>query len=146
MKNILLAIALTASLLGITSACGGRPPHERLQTAVDSVNAYFASQAGATAPGATISYDDASNTVTISYGLPSAQVAEFFKENIGVAEDILLREVLPEAPCRLMEEISRADADVMIVYHWKPDGHSEHTIKSERIKEACATAAATQQQ
>lgn len=136
MKKIILAIASAAALLCMVTACGNKPAFERLTAAIDSVNAYYAEQPEMTAPGATLSYDAITNTVKISYKLPSAQVADFFKENIGVAEDILLKDVLPEAPYSLMQTIDEAEASVMIVYDWEPDGHSEYLIGSDRVREA----------
>ena len=142
MKSIISVIASAALLLCITTACGNKPPFERLEAAVDSVNTYFASQAEMTAPAAVLSYDRITNTVKITYDLPSEHIADFFKENIGMAEDILLKDVLPEAPCSLMKEIVDAEAPVMIVYDWKPDGHSEYLIESDRVKEAYKAAGA----
>lgn len=130
-------MALIVALVGImTAACGNKPPFERLAAAVDSVNAFYGSQPDMTAPGANLVYDEVTNTVKIVYNLPSEQVASFFNENIGVAEDILLKDVLPEAPCSLLKEMAEANAGAMIVYDWKPNGHSEYLIESERVKEA----------
>ncbi len=53
-----------------------------------------------------------------------------------MAEDILLKDVLPEAPYSLMQTIDEAEASVMIVYDWEPDGHSEYLIGSDRVREA----------
>lgn len=128
-----LIVAITGIML---TACGNKPPFERLAAAVDSVNAYYGEQPDMTAPGADLVYDEVSNTVKIVYNLPSEQVADFFKENIGVAEDILLKDVLPEAPYSLMKEMAEAEANAMIVYDWKPKGHAEYLIESGRIKEA----------
>lgn len=140
MKKILSLIAIFAAVTAILTGCNNKPPFVRLAEAVDSVNAFYAAQPEQTAPGAKLVFDEVTNTLKINYTLPSADAAAFFKENIGYAEDILLKDVLPEAPFELMNRIVDAGSSVMIVYDWKPDGHSEYLIAADRVKEAAKTA------
>lgn len=140
MKKLLSIIAIVAAIIAATTAaCDNKPPFAELQQAVDSVNAYYGAQPEMTAPGATLEYDQITNTVKIRYELPSPQVAEFYKENIGISEDFLVGSTLPEAPYGLFAKIVDADASVMIVYDWEPDGHSEYLIDSDRLKAAYKT-------
>lgn len=141
MKKILTLIAIASiGAAAVLTGCNNKPPFERLAEAVDSVNTYFAAQPEQTAPGAKLIYDQVTNTLKINYQLPSAEVASFFQDNAGVAEDILLKDVLPEAPFELLERLVDAKANVMIVYDWKPDGHSEYLIETDRVKDALKAA------
>ncbi|MDO4320161.1 MAG: hypothetical protein Q4C34_06245 [Bacteroidales bacterium] len=136
MRMIIRLFALPIVVAAIFSGCNNKPPFERLILAVDSVNAFYKGQPEMTAPDAQLVYDQVTNTVKFNYELPSAEVAEFYKDNIGVSEDILLSDVLPEAPCGLYKEIVDAEANIMIVYDWGKDGHSEYLITADRVRQS----------
>lgn len=140
MKKLLSLIAVIAIGAAVFTGCNNKPPFVRLAEAVDSVNAYYAAQPEQTAPAAKLVYDEVTNTLKINYQLPSADAAAFFTENIGIAEDLLLKDVLPEAPYELMKRLVDAESNVMIVYEWKPDGHSEYMITADRVKAAAKAA------
>lgn len=140
MKKLLTLIAVLAVAAAVFTGCNNKPPFVRLAEAVDSVNAFFAAQPEQTAPSAKLAYDEITNTLKINYELPSSDAAAFFKENIGYAEDILLKDVLPEAPYQLMQRVVDAKSNLMIVYDWKPDGHMEYLITSDRVKAAAERA------
>ncbi len=135
MKKLLAAFASACVLAGAFTACNNKPAFVRLVAAVDSVNAYNAQQPEMTAPSSKISYDQVTNTVKFTYQLPDETTAQFYRDNISYTEDLLLQS-LPFAPFSLGKEIVDAEASVMIVYDWKPDGHSEYLIESARIQDA----------
>jgi len=136
MRKIPGVLVLSLIAAAAITGCDNKPPFARLMTAVDSVNTYYQHQPEMTAPDARLVYDQVTNTLKFNYELPSAEVAAFYKDNIGVTEDILVDDVLPEAPYNLFKEIVDAEANVMIVYDWEKDGHSEYLITADRVKQA----------
>lgn len=136
MRNFIPLLAVPFVAVSVITGCNNKPPFEKLVAAVDSVNTYYGEQPEMTAPDANLTYDKITNTVKFNYELPSQAAAEFYQDNIGVTEDIMLNDVLPEAPYSLLAAIVDAEANVMLAYDWKPDGHSEYLITADRVKEA----------
>lgn len=136
MKSILKFFMLPLIAAAIFSGCNNKPPFERLMLAVDSVNAFYQNQPEMSSADARLVYDQVTNTVKFNYELPSAEAAEFYKDNVDVTENILLNSYLPQAPCNLFKEIVDAQANIMIVYDWGKDGHSEYLITSDRVKKS----------
>lgn len=139
MKRTLLPVLAAALTLALASvSCGNKPAFEQLKASVDSANVYYAEQPELTAPDVDLQYDEVTNTVKFIYTV-NAKMAAFAKENIGYTEDMMLR-TLPYAPYNLGRNMADANASMMIVYTWEPDGHLEYLIESDRIKEACREA------
>lgn len=137
MKRILPAIAVAAICAAAFTGCNNKPPFEKLNAAVDSVNIEMQAERLTWCDSVSVKYDEITNTVKYTFVVPGMVDKDMVAEGASVFEDAFIEgNLVQHNRYGIGTEIVDANANVLITLRGQKGGEFEMLIENSRIADS----------